>query len=214
MIAGLLLPLLLLECGELGCRMANDAGDSTEVANPSLNPDVCARMVDFMRGQCTAKQWGEWLTVPVELAAARDEKELTEELLRGQAGIQSMRPYELENTTSSSTCARNRSTFTSKLLWRLVMRQWCPCCWSSALKLTRRTIGCTAILFFTPIHLAAKAGQAGIVGVLMDAGACADRWANEDTSTWEQRCDPEYDWSGMLMTENALHLGAIGGHVE
>ncbi|CAM9963752.1 unnamed protein product [Ectocarpus sp. 6 AP-2014] len=56
-----------------------------------------------------------------------------------------MRPYELDNTTSSSTCARNRSTITSKLLCGSAIRQWCPCCWSSALTLTRKTTGYTAI---------------------------------------------------------------------
>ncbi|CAN0021326.1 unnamed protein product [Ectocarpus sp. 4 AP-2014] len=56
-----------------------------------------------------------------------------------------MRPYELDNTTSSSTCVRNRSTVTSKLLWGSAMRQWCPCCWNLALTLTRKTTGCTAI---------------------------------------------------------------------
>ncbi|CAM9947497.1 unnamed protein product [Ectocarpus sp. 12 AP-2014] len=56
-----------------------------------------------------------------------------------------MRLYGLDNTMSSNTCARNRSTITSKLLWGSAMRQWCLCCWSSALKLTQKTTGCTAI---------------------------------------------------------------------
>ncbi|CAM9589633.1 unnamed protein product [Ectocarpus sp. 8 AP-2014] len=195
--------------------MANDGGDSTEVANPSLNPDVCARMVEFMRGQCTAKQWGEWLTVPVELAAARGEKELTEELLRAGAGGDPI--HEAIRAGQHDVVKHLRQEPEDDHL-QVALETGDEAMVSLLLELGAdadpEDHWVCGDLFFTPIHLAAKAGQAGIVGMLMDAGACADRWANEDSSTWEQRRDPQYDWSGILMTENALHFGAIGGHVD
>ncbi|CAM9464892.1 unnamed protein product [Ectocarpus sp. 13 AM-2016] len=195
--------------------MANDAGDSKEVANLSLNPDVCARMVEFMRGQCTAKQWGEWLTVPVELAAARGEKELTRQLLRAGAGGDPI--HEAIRAGQHDVVKHLRQEPEHHHL-QVALEIGDEAMVSLLLELGAEADPedhwMYGDLFLTPIHLAAKAGQAGIVGLLMDAGACANRCANLDTSTWEQRCDPEYDWSDMLMTENALHLGAIGGHVD
>eukprot|EP00903_Cladosiphon_okamuranus_P006453 g6313.t1 len=75
------------DVGKLGvtcieCRR----GLNQEVANPWLKPDFCARMVEFMQGHCMEKKLGEWLAVPVQLAAARGDKELTEELVRAGAG--------------------------------------------------------------------------------------------------------------------------------
>lgn len=40
-------------------RMASDTGGMKKVVNPSLKPEVSARIVDFMRVHCTAEQWGQ-----------------------------------------------------------------------------------------------------------------------------------------------------------
>ncbi|CAB1121358.1 unnamed protein product [Ectocarpus sp. CCAP 1310/34] len=133
--------------------MANDAGDSKEVGNPSLNPD------------------GEWLTVPVELAAARGEKELTGELLRAGEGGGPI--YEAIQAGQHDVVKHLRQE---------------------------------------PEHhhlqVALGIGDEAIVSLLLELGADAgpeDHWIG---------VTPEYDWRGIRMTENALHLGAIGGHVD
>lgn len=76
--------------------------------------------------------------------------------------------------------------------------------------LTRTTCGGLTIRF-TTLHVAAEAGQVGMVRLLLDAGALAHRPASRDISTREER------WDGMrnfVQTENALHVASSRGHVD
>lgn len=67
------------------------------------------------------------------------------------------------------------------------------------------------LVYFAPLHVAAKAGQAGMVRLLLDAGACADRRAIRNVATREERYNGIYN---MAPSVSALHLGAIKGHVD
>lgn len=64
--------------------MADDDGDMT---NPPLKPASITRVVQLARQHCRPDHWGEWLRIPLQLAAFDGDQELAEELeLAGAIG--------------------------------------------------------------------------------------------------------------------------------
>lgn len=186
-----------------------DAGDNKEMANSPLKPEVSARMIELMRAQCTAKQWGEWLRAPVHLAAATGNAELTEELVQagasgdpiseairaGQHDV--IRHLQLEPTDHHLQVALDVGNEATVSLLLELGADADP----KELPGVRDDVHGSNTQYCAPLHVAAKAGQAGMVGLLMDAGANADRRAT-------------MVYSPYLLTESALHLGAIEGHAD
>lgn len=190
--------------------MADGAADNK--VNRSLNSASIPRMLELMQAQCTAKQWGEWLARPVEIAAARGHKELARELVRAGA-----------NGDPVSEAIRAGQYDVVKYLRQEPKQHHLELALETgneAMVSLLLELGADADpedhweydgLFFTPLHLAAKTGQAGIVGLLLDAGADAGRPACKDETTYEQRCN---DHCNIVETECALHMAAREGDVD
>ncbi|CAM9646952.1 unnamed protein product [Scytosiphon promiscuus] len=60
--------------------------DTQDEENVALKPASIARIFELLRECCTAEQWGEWLSVPLEHAAAEGDMKLAEELVLVGAG--------------------------------------------------------------------------------------------------------------------------------
>lgn len=164
---------------------SNTDDDKTPPVNPSLKKASITRIVELVRTQQCTGQWGRWLKVPLELAAAGGDKELAKELVSAgsygdpiSAAIRA-RQYDVVQHLRQNPddkhlrlAVEHRDEAMVSLLLELGADANPEDC--------RDDNG-----VFTPLLMAAKSGQLGIVGLLMDAGADATRRArqnNEPTS--------------------------------
>lgn len=191
-----------------------DAGEglSPEIkANPCIKPESSARIVELAREHCTAEQWGRWLSIPLELAAAAGDRELAEELVlagaRGNPIDAAIRggQYDLVDRLlvekPEHSHLRLAASLGHEAIVAMLLRRGADPDPSGAFSYDEQSS--------TPLLLAATAGHAGIVGLLLDAGASAYRRLQSDKA----------DGVGLggyitVETESALDLAAIGGHVD
>ena len=179
-----------------------------EGANPRIKPESGARIFELARQHCTAEQWGKWLSIPLELAAAAGDSELTEELvLAGASGD----PVEAAIRGGQHDLIDSLVQKPGHSHLRLAATLGNEAVVSALLRRGAEPDPCGVFAYdehsSTPLLLAARAGHAGVVGLLLDAGASAYRRLQSDDTVDE-------NGSLTVETESALDLAAIGGHVN
>lgn len=130
---------------------------------------------------CTAEQWGGWLVIPLKHAIAAGGTELAGELVQaGAHGDPISEAIRAGQHGIIKQLGQKPGDRHLRLAWELR---------SEALVSLLLELGADPDPelhwkddAFTPVHLAAKAGQAGIVDLLLDAGADVGRRCIELTS--------------------------------
>lgn len=235
----------------LGMDASDDGGCDTQdefEENVTLKPTSIARIFDLARRRCPAEEWGEWLSVPLEHAAAEGDIELAEELVLAGAsgdpimaamrsGQRNMVDHLLQLDYDATSLHDDHLDFALeqedeafvKVLLSWGLKPNADHDLKQAVGLGNEAL--VSILlkngakpddspdgfqwdrdYATPLLMAAKNGHAGIVRLLLDAGASAGR----RLSIFEPGDD---DVCGLIdkesvETESALDLAAIGGHVD
>ena len=204
-------------------HISND-GEGRESMKPALKPSSAARVVQLARENCTAKEWGKWLRTPFERAAAEGDEELVLELAEAgavgdpfAAAIRADQHGFLDHLIPvkkdiPARYLRLAVTLGKEPIVSLLLDRGADPEGGDGDNMAEHEDS------WTPLHVAAKSGHAGIVGLLLDAGASAFSRLGRENFASESEVDTydseESDMHGIVEAESALDLAAQRGHVD
>lgn len=193
----------------------SSGGDEGERINHCyLSTATILRMAEIVQKHSTEEEWREWLKIPLELAGTEGDEKLALELLDHGAGGEVGDPFLAAIQADQYNFVRNLFPKEANPPYRHL--RLAVSLGNEAMVSLLLDLGANADAndkwsgeeLSTPLLIAADSGHAGIVGLLLDAGASVRP---------RIRRVPEYDhdvYQELIVSESALDVAAAEGHVD